>query len=219
LLASHPNSISLAAHTHLHYHDFISKEDGWPGGEPHHLVSMGTVCGSWWTGAPDEYGIPHTMMRDGTPTGYGFLDINGNDWKLSYKAARRPADFQMHIYAPDEISITETDSAYVFVNVFNALPDARVEMRIGRGPETSITGWQPMIPIQQEDPFYEAMKAREDTLKQVTWLRVGEAETNPRHLWNALLPKSLEPGTYTIVVRAEDKWDLYEAKRIIRITQ
>ncbi len=77
LLASHSNTISLAAHTHRHYHDLIDDEFGWPGDAPHHLVSMGAVCGSWWTGAPDEYGIPHTLMQDGTPTGYAFLDING----------------------------------------------------------------------------------------------------------------------------------------------
>ena len=26
-----------------------------------------TVSGSWWCGAPDERGIPHTMMADGAP--------------------------------------------------------------------------------------------------------------------------------------------------------
>ncbi|MEX1123329.1 MAG: metallophosphoesterase N-terminal domain-containing protein, partial [Balneolales bacterium] len=51
LLASHSNTISFAAHTHRHYHRFIGEKDGWPGADPHHMVSMGTVCGAWWSGA------------------------------------------------------------------------------------------------------------------------------------------------------------------------
>lgn len=219
LLASQPKAISLAAHTHRHYHDFIDGEFGWPGEEPHHLVSMGAVCGSWWTGAPDEYGIPHTLMRDGTPTGYAFLDINGNDWKLRYKAARRPADFQMHISAPDEISTSDSSRTDVFANIFNALPDARVEMRVSRGPNNYITEWQMMIPAEQTDPVYNAMKAREDSLEEVSWRRVGDANPNPRHLWQASLPSNLKPGTYTIFVRAEDEWDRYKGRRIIRVTE
>ena len=82
LLATHPKSVSLTAHTHRHFHRFIDREDGYPGSEPHHMISVGTVCGAWWTGSPNEFGIPHAMMSDGTPNGYGFLHIDKNDWKL-----------------------------------------------------------------------------------------------------------------------------------------
>lgn len=219
LLASHPNAISLAAHTHRHYHDFIDKESGWQGDQPHHLVSMGAVCGSWWTGAPDEYGIPHTMMQDGTPTGYAFLDIKGTDWKLRYKAARRPANFQMHISAPDEVSLSDPIRTDVFANVFNALPNARVEMRVSRSADNFVTEWQQMVPDKEADPVYKAMKASEDKLEAVSWLRTGDANPNARHLWRTSLPQMLEPGTYTISVRAEDEWYQYEGKRIIRVTE
>jgi hypothetical protein len=214
ILASHPHTISFAAHTHRHYHQFIDSEYGWPGEQPHHLISMGTVCGAWWTGAHDEYGIPHSMMRDGTPTGYAYLDINGNDWKLRYKAARRPADFQMHISAPDEVSRAEAGTVGIFANIFNALPDATVEMRIGQSAT-----WQPMAKTERADPVYEAMMKREHALDDVSWRRAGDANPNPRHLWQGFLPDELEPGTYTIFVRAGDRWDEYEGRRIIRIVE
>lgn len=214
LIASHPYTVSLSAHTHRHFHRFIDNEDGWPGQESHHMVSMATVCGAWWSGAPDEYGIPHSMMRDGTPTGYAFLEIDGNDWKLNFKAARRPADFQMHLSAPDEILVSESHETEIFANVFNALPEAKVEMRIGKDGE-----WNSMVPTEQKDPVFEAMKNREHALENVTWRRANNTHPNPRHLWKINLPDGLTPGTYTIFVRSEDDWNLYEGRRLIRITE
>lgn len=212
LIASHQKSISFVAHTHRLYHHLIGEEEGFPGDEPHHMVSMATVCGSWWTGAHDEYGIPHSMMRDGTPTGYGFLEIDEADWKFSFKAARRPADFQMHVYAPDEITASETSSADVYANVFNALPDATVEMKIGKNGE-----WTAMEKSQEPDPFYVAMKKREDALDDVSWRRTGDANSTPHHLWKSKLPENLEPGTYTVYIRANDRWHNLDGKRIIRV--
>lgn len=214
VLASHPHTVSFAAHTHRHYHQFIDSEYGWPGEQSHHLVSMGAVCGAWWTGAHDEYGIPHSMMRDGSPTGYAFLDINGNDWKLQFKAARRPHDLQMHIFSPDEIPVTAIDTVEIFANVFNALPDADVLMRVGKSGT-----WQSMIREEKMDPVYEAMRKRDHALNDISWRRTGDANPTPRHLWQGILPEGLEPGTYTVFVRSEDEWGTYEGRRIIRITQ
>ena len=215
LLASHPNTVSFAAHTHRHYHELIDAEYGWPNNSPHHMISMGTVCGAWWTGAPDEYGIPHSLMRDGTPTGYAFLEIDEADWKLKYKAARRPADFQMHISAPEEVKQSEVENTEVFANIFNALPDASVEMRVAHGSFSS--NWQIMEMAEQPDPLYVAMNAREDSLAEVNWRRVGDVNPTPRHLWKTTLPGDLEPGTYTIFVRGEDNWNQFEGHRIIRV--
>ena len=214
LMADHGNTVTFAAHTHRHYHRFIGENDGWLGDNEHHMVSMATVCGSWWTGAHDEYGIPHSMMRDGTPTGYGFLEIDGGDWSFSFKAARRPADFQMHISAPSEISESMADSTQIYANIFNALPDAYVEMKVGESGD-----WLGMHYTEEPDPVYSAMKQREDQLAEVTWRRTGEVNENARHLWKREVPEGLTPGTYTIFIRATDKWHTYEARRIIRVME
>ena len=178
------------------------------------MVSMATVCGSWWTGAHDEYGIPHSMMRDGTPTGYGFLEIDGGDWSFSFKAARRPADFQMHISAPSEVSESMADSTQIYANIFNALPDASVEMKIGESGD-----WLKMHYSEEPDPVYSAMKQREDQLTDVSWRRTGDVNENARHLWKREIPEGLTPGTYTIFIRASDEWHTYEGRRIIRIVE
>jgi len=134
---------------------------------------------------------------------------------LTYKASRRPADFQMHISAPDEAAVTAADTTEVFANVFNALPGADVQMRVGKDGS-----WLPMELTEQQDPVYLAMQKREHGIEDdVSWRRSGNANPNPRHLWKATLPEGLEPGTYTIFVRSSDDWEEYEGRRVIRITE
>lgn len=216
IMAGHSNTLSLVAHTHRHYHQFIDKDDGWPLEQPHHMISVGTVCGAWWRGAPDEYGIPHGMMRDGSPAGYSFLDFQGNDWKLSYKAARRPSDFQMHLYGPNEITKDELGNGMPFyANIFNALPDARVKMHVDMVEDPI-----PMTLTEGvADPVYEAMHEREQALENITWTETRRAHSNPRHLYKATLPADLETGAYTIRVRSEDSWHTFEGQRIVRIIE
>lgn len=208
LLAQHPKAISLVSHAHMHYHEFLGEKHGWPEHAPHHMIVVGAVCGSWWGGAQDEYGIPHSMMRCGTPTGYGFLSIDGADWKFRYRAARRPASFQMHIEAPDSVPF-DAGKTEVLANIFNALPDAEVRMRIG--PEGE---WQSMERVLRPDPVYGAVRARED--KNAGRAPAGRLPDS-RHLWQAFLPEGLEPGFHAIDVRAEDKWAVYEGRRLIRV--
>jgi hypothetical protein len=211
LIASHPNTISLAAHTHRHYHQLIGREEGFPGDKPHHLVSVGTVCGSWWAGAPDEYGIPHAMMSDGTPNCYTILHIDGNRWKMSWKAPRRPADFQMHIYTPDVISSDTADIIQVTANIFNALPSASVKMKIGDEGE-----WIEMENILQGDPFRLAANEREKQLGEVPWTALGNPAPS-EHIWSAGCKLNLAPGVHIIYVKASDQWWEYEGKRLIHV--
>ncbi len=214
LMASRPHALSLVAHRHRHYHHFIDREEGWPNEQPHHMISIGTVCGAWWRGAPDEYGIPHAMMSDGTPTGYSFLEVQGDEWKLSWKSARRPADFQMHLHAPDEVSTDElARGVALYANIFNALPDAHVTMSVGQTDYSS-----EMTVAREEDPVYAAMHEREQALEDIPWLRTRNPDSEPRHLWKGTLPDHLEPGTYTLHVRSEDAWHVYDGQRIIRVT-
>jgi len=213
LIASHPMSVSLAAHTHRHYHQFIDKEVGYPGVKPHHLVSVGTVCGSWWTGAPDEYGIPHAMMSDGTPNCYTILHIDGNKWNLRWKAPGKPADFQMHIEAPENIFSDDTDGIKVIANIFNALPSAEVKMRIGNEGE-----WTSMDRRVQFDPSRLAVMEREKQLGEVPWRNLGSIAPS-EHIWVAEQNVKLDPGVYVIYVKAKDDWWEYEGKRLLNVKQ
>lgn len=211
LLATHPNSVSLTAHTHRHFHRFIDSDDGYPGSEPHHLISVGTVCGAWWSGAPNEFGIPHAMMSDGTPNGYGFLHINKSDWKFEWKPAGMNAGFQMQIDAPDFIETDAGNEIKVTANIFNALPDAVVKMKIGDDGN-----WIEMKRVTQTDPVRLAQKEWEEQINNVPWRKMG-GDSNSLHIWEATYSVKENPGVYNIRVNAKDAWFEYEGNRLIHI--
>lgn len=211
IIAGHPNIFSLAAHTHRHYHHFLGEEYGFPGAKPHHLVSVGTVCGSWWAGAPDEFGIPHAMMSDGTPNCYTILHINGNDWKLEWRAPGKTADYQMHIEAPDMIASGSGNTISITANIYNALPSAEVAVRIGDKGE-----WIKMERKVGNDPVRVAVAEREKELGKVPWRSLGNPAPS-EHNWTADIDATLTPGIHIIHVRAADGWWEYEGKRLLRV--
>lgn len=211
LLASRPNTISFVGHTHRHFHYFIGEDEGFSGTQPHHMISMGGVSGDLYRGAPDEYNIPHTMMTDGTPNSYGILEITGNKYKLNLQAVRRPQDFQMHIYAPDQYDLFKKDTITVTASIFNALPDARVHMRIAEiGTEI------PMTKVLKEDPFRVDVIEREASLGEVPW-RNKLSSWESRHLWEAKLKMPTEPGFYVIEVYGIDDWHEFSGRRLIQV--
>jgi len=216
MLSEHPNSLSLGAHWHRHYHRFLGSDYGLTDEQPHHMISMGAVCGAWWRGLPDEYGIPHALMGDGTPTGYGVLNVNGKEARLSWQSSRRPANFQMHIDVPDHITMPETEGLVLSANIFNAMPDAKVMVQVGNnGP------WLPMEYAIAPDPVKvrsaEFEKHLTDQLGSIPWTE-SRGASNSFKLWQMTMEGPLPPGTHLISVRAEDRWAVYEGKRIIRVS-
>ena len=198
LIEERPFTLSISAHTHFLKHHFITKEDGWMGPEPHHHMVNVTVCGSWWRGSPDELGIPHATMSDGGPNGYSIISFDGTKYDLEFRAARRPADYQMNIYLPQEITIADAITTTVVVNVFNGSQKSKTRMRIL--PDGA---WKDMERVDGMDPFFVDMKK-------------GEAGPNPNpgialpgpsvtdHLWRAMLPAILPVGTHMIEVETTD---------------
>jgi hypothetical protein len=131
LLENRPHSLSFSAHTHWHRHLFIGAEDGWRGAQPHHHIITGTLCGSWFAGAPDERGIPHATMSDGTPRGYLELEFDGHRYSMNgYKSLGRPASDQMHIDSRRK-SLDQLSQTALTVNVFNGSERSIVRMRCG----------------------------------------------------------------------------------------
>jgi len=211
VLASHPNSVSLVAHTHRHYHHFIGNDAGFPGNEPHHMISVGTVCGAWWTGAPNEFGIPHAMMSDGTPNGYAFLHVEDNNWKLEWRTAGENSDVQMHIYAPEVVSAKAENEIKVIANIYNALPDAVVKMKVGENGK-----WIEMKRVPQKDPVRLAEKERETQLGEVPWRKMG-GDQDSEHIWEASFKTELKPGVHYIQVVANDEWVEYNGEKLIHV--
>lgn len=211
VLAPFPHTLSFSAHTHIQFHQFLTHEQGWKGSRPHHHVNTVTACGSWWTGVPDPEGVPHTTMRDGAPNGYLIAEFNGNRYTLRYKAARRPESYQMNIYVPDSVAVSETGNTRVLVNVFFGSERSRVEMRVGKEGE-----WIPMNRVQEPDPAYAEMKKMEEQYTLPG--RKLPGLMNSPHLWAANLPPNLPRGTHVLHVRTTDMFgQTWNDRRILTV--
>lgn len=236
LLDDRPNTLTLSAHTHLQRDDFLGTDHGWHGDEPHHHHNHATTSGSWWQGTLDEIGIPHTTMRDGAPNGYGIFTFSGNQYAIRFKAARRPVDYQMNIWAPWEVPQTETAKTDVLVNIFGGTKRSKVEMRLGTDGK-----WQSMTYMPQKDPYFQALKKQDETyhieqkihsairdsmqllLKEETELpdrgkRLLYGVPKSTHIWQAKLPENTRKGTHVIYVRTTDMYgQTFTGRRIIRV--
>ena len=81
----------------------------------------------------------------------------------------------MNIWAPWAVASTETDKTEVIVNVFGGTQRSTVEIRLGEAG-----AWEPMAYMPQEDPYYKALKARDDTNHLERKLHTALRETMKR---------------------------------------
>ncbi len=212
LIEDRPYCLSIAAHQHYQEHLFLDGEDGWRGEQPHHHVVNVTVCGDWWKGAPDETGIPHATMRDGAPNGYSIFTFDGAKYEIEFKAARRPADWQMAIHAPEKVARGGAEPVEVLVNVFGGSPRTTVEMRVG--PEGS---WVTLEKFVGVDPQFARAKREEDARKPAPGRPLSQGMPSP-HLWRGTLPAGLPKGVHAIEVRARSPYaPEATARRAIRV--
>lgn len=213
LIEERPFCISVSGHTHHHEHVWISDDDGWHGPKPHHHIINVTVCGSWWSGAPDERGIPHTLMADGAPNGWSVLSFDGTDYHLDFRAAGRPADYQMEIDAPDVVNQSSLTQQTISANVFNGSKRSIVELRVGHGQ------WRRMTKLEIVDPKYQRVHAREAAVlkEKERWRSLPNPKPSS-HLWQISLPADVSPGSHLLEVRATDQnGRAVTGQRIIRV--
>ncbi len=213
LIEDRPYTMSISGHTHWHGHRFLGEEEGWKGEKPHHHVINVTVSGSWWSGAPDELGIPHAMMSDGGPNGYTIFNFDREKAVIDYKAARRPANYQMNVLAPSEVAFDADSPNFVYVNVFNGSDRSTVRMRVGR------TGkWVALKKVLEQDPYLIALKKQEKERPEMLGRKLPVPKKSD-HLWKAVLPDGLPAGEHLISVQTEDMWGrIFHASRSIRVT-
>jgi hypothetical protein len=201
LLAPFANVLLLTSHAHAQRHNFHGEKDGWRGAHPLHEYVVGASCGGFWSGLPDEAGIPDARMTDGTPNGYARLHIDGADYRLRWHAARDAADTRIALSAPKVLRQGAYPAFVVTANVFMGMDDTRVEYRIDDGQ------WQPMQRQPRPDPQLLALNAQDDASPILrSYDRFVEATPSP-HLWRGALPTDLPLGEHRIEVRAFDRWD------------
>ena len=212
LIEKRPFSMSISGHTHHHEHRYIKKADGWMGKQPHHHVINVTVSGSWWSGAPDERGIPHTMMADGAPNGYSIISFDGHQYRVDFRAAGRAADYQMNIFAPELVPQGELAECTVYANVFNGSERSRVEMQVGNQGE-----WLVMKQARELDPYLKRLNEEESKAKLLGWRKLTGAKPST-HLWKVNLPADLPKGVHLLKVRSTNhQGDVVRGSRVIRV--
>ncbi len=198
LLSEFPYTLSLSAHTHVQQQLFYGKDQGWRQEKPHHEFNSGTSCGDWYSGEINQQNLPETTMRDGTPQGYSFLRISGNQYIIDYKAAGKPKDYQMNIFCPKVVPHNERTTAGIYVNFFMGSVNDRVEYRIDNGE------WQPMQYLKAPDPAFLDLLHRWDFTKD---LMPGDRPSNAvdcMHLWRVGVPTKLSLGEHRVEVKATD---------------
>ena len=202
LIEKRPFSLSISAHTHTMEHHYITDQDGWQGPKPHHHIINVTVCGSWWSGAPDERGIPHAMMSDGGPNGCSLISFDGQKYSLRFLPAGRDPNWQMKIDLPEELKTSKTAETPVYANVFEGSIHSTVEMRLNEMGE-----WKPMEHVGEVDPLFVRTAEHEAMLldlKPNDWRKMPKPGICT-HLWKLNLP-SLPPGQHHIEVRTTDQF-------------
>jgi hypothetical protein len=205
LFEGRPHTLSFSAHSHTLTQGFITAEYGWRGPEPHHHIVAGASCGRWWGGARDETDIPHATGSDGTPNGYFVVSFDGTEYSMRYKAARRPADYQMQVQTPDVVAVVDVPDTPVIVNFFAGNERSVVEMALGDSE-----AWSPLEFSPQVDPLYARVTERES----------GQGASVATHVWEGRLPAGLGAGGHLIRIRARDMYGQeHSASRIVRVVE
>lgn len=169
-LAPFEHTLSLSAHTHYIKPWFFGASEGWTGAGEHFHLNAGALCGDWWKGVLDQYDLPGTMMRDGSPQGYFVLKFTGNEYIYDYHT--------VHYSDPRQLSLRVQDGT-LYANFFTGNKLSTLRYRVGGGP------WQPMtMAVGERDPLFTAIRARWDEEPGLP----GKTPSRPavtEHLWKA----------------------------------
>ena len=212
LLARFPKRLVLSGHTHTQQHHHWAAADGWQGLGSLHEYNVGAACGAFWSGVPDADGIPAATMADGTPNGYGLLHVAGDgSYTVEYRAARAPADAQMHLHAPKVLRQGAYPAWGLYANVWMGDADTQVEFRVDGGD------WQPMKRVNAPDPALLLENVADDLADSLrSYDRSPEAKPSS-HLWRGALPARLSVGEHQVEVRAQLPAGEYSASTTYRL--
>jgi len=152
----------------------------------------------------NENMIPHATMNDGAPNCYSTITFDSTSYRITFKAARRPSEYQMNIYFPDDLTRSALDTTEVLVNVFAGSERSTVEMSLDRRAD-----WKKLKQVVTLDPEVLRMhrlssvleeKYQGQTLEEIFGWKM-DFPSKSRHMWRGTLPADLSAGTHCITVR------------------
>ncbi|MGH8052635.1 MAG: calcineurin-like phosphoesterase C-terminal domain-containing protein [Stenotrophomonas sp.] len=196
LLEKVQHPLILSGHTHNQSQVFWAAEQGWRGARPLHEYNVGAACGAFWSGQKDAQGIPDTTMADGTPNGYGLLNVQPQGrYSVEYRVARAADDMQIALHAPKVLRQGAYPAWGVYANVFMGYDGLPVEFRVDGGE------WQPMKQVKQPDPRLLVENIADDLADSLRGYDRSPEAVPSTHLWRAALPTRLGEGEHTVEVR------------------
>jgi len=214
LLEQVPHPLILSGHTHNQSQKFWGVQDGWNGAKPLHEYNVGAACGAFWSGVKDAQGIPDTTMADGTPNGYGLLNIRPQgQYSVEYRVARAPADQQIALHAPKVLRQGAYPAWGIYANVFMGYEGLPVEFRVDGGD------WQPMKQVLQPDPRLLVENIADDLAANLRGYDRSPEAVPSSHLWRAALPTKLAEGEHEVEVRTRLNDIEYRSKAQYRLQQ
>jgi hypothetical protein len=210
LIEKRPFCVSVSAHRHVHTHQFFGDDEGWKGEKEHHHIVNVTVSGSWWSGAKNDRGVPHSTMGDGAPNGYSIMKFTDGRYMLDFRGAGLSEREQMLIQMPDEVTIGK-DSEF-WVNVYNGSSKSKVEFAVDDD-----SNWQTIEQKLAADPNFTRMHKLESQVQPP----IEPKLTKPKksfHLWQGMVPKGLKEGTHLLRVRTTDMHErVFYGQRSFRV--
>jgi hypothetical protein len=155
-------------------------------------------------------------MADGAPNGYSIINFDGTKYTLDFKAAGRPADYQMEIVAPDVVLAADLAKTTIYVDLFNGSERSKVEMSVNGND------WLPLAHSIEIDPQLKASFEKEAKLLAAS-PKAFLSQPRPKpstHLWKANLPAGIAPGIHLVRIRGTDvNGKLQESRRVFRVVE
>lgn len=200
LLKDYEHVLFLSGHTHFQMQLPITAEHGWKGKNPIWEFNVGTTSGDWYSGELDGEGLPSALMRDGTPQGYAYLNINDVQYDLEYRAVSAPEDYQIDLFIPQTVHYKGRSNYHFTANFFMGEAGDKVEFRIDGGK------WKKMTHTIMQDPKMTQIAMKWDTTSEILSGRRPSSPILSSHIWVGRLDKSLAPGVHEVEVRATDRF-------------
>ena len=194
VMAGREHLLALAGHLHTIEHHYLDGDDGWSGAQPLHVHNCAAASGAWWSGPPDNHGIPRADMTDGAPRGWHLYSFDGNRASEAFIPATLSRGTGMRISSPTgTLTHRELLEAGLAVNVFNGGPRTQVQVTIDGGEPLELTRTEII------DPYMERTLQR-DKEHWKHWVEL----TPSTHLWVGDVPRDLTAGDHILVVRASE---------------
>ncbi|QDH81167.1 metallophosphoesterase [Echinicola soli] len=211
LLQGYDHSLSLSGHTHSENHHFFTPEEGWPNAGFHHHYNPGATSGSIYIGPKDSYGTPSSIMRDGTPKGYAFLNITANSYSYEYMPSGNN-NWKMSVHLPKIVPQTKKYRGEVSVNFFQGSPRDSIKYRIDEGE------WKTLERSPEYDKFLLDIHYEWDHAEELPWGIRPSTPLISSHIWRGRMPSDLPLGDHTLEVMATD-WlgRTYRSSRTFKI--